>query len=89
MATKRLGRSLRQRGTGSPLELALQVTRMAPHPDDHVGDHRDGDRPDDGLQALLLTLRQVGGDDLQRDADGQADSSADRTPIQTQRSCAA
>ena len=70
---ERTGRALSQSRAGYPLELPLQVARVAPHPDHHVGDHSDGDRTDDGLEPLLLPLRQIGGDDPQDDPDGQTD----------------
>ncbi len=46
---------------------------MPAHEKDHVGHHDHGDGPDDGLEAFLLSLRQFRRDDLQGDADGNAD----------------
>ena len=46
---------------------------MPAHEDDHVRDHDDGQRADDGLQTFLLPLRQVRGDHLEGDADADAD----------------
>ena len=51
---------------------------MPAHPENHVGDHDNGDRPDDRLEPLLLLLREVLGDDLERHTDGDADQDSDR-----------
>ncbi len=50
---------------------------MAAHPDDHEGDHADGEQGDDRLEALLLLLRQVVVEDLQADRDAEADQHRD------------
>ena len=52
------------------------------HPHDHVGDHRDGDEPDDRLQRLLLLLRQVG---ARRPAAATANAGAQRRPRSRRR----
>ncbi len=53
---------------------------MAPHPQHHVGDHHHGDGADHGLEPFLLLLGQLGGDDLERHPDGDADGHGDRNP---------
>ena len=42
MATSAGRRALGQRAGGLLLQLALEVAGVLGHPDDHVGDHRDG-----------------------------------------------
>jgi hypothetical protein len=51
---------------------------MPAHEQDHVGHHDHGNGADDGLEALLLALRQLGGDDLEDYADGDADGDGHR-----------
>ncbi len=70
---QRIGRAAGERGGRGSLEIALHVPGVAPHPHDHEGDHGDGEQPDDGLEALLLGLRQALLDDLEEDADADAD----------------
>jgi hypothetical protein len=75
-----------QRGRRRSFQLALEVTRVALHPDHHVGDHERGDGSDDRLQTLLLPLRQVLRDQPQRHPDRDADQHAtghpDEAPVQ-------
>jgi len=68
------------------LELALEVARVLGHPDDHVGDHPHRHEGDDGLQALLLAMRQLVVDDAQHDRhrDAQRDRQADAEPHRAQ-----
>ena len=63
------------------------VARVPAHPHDHERDDADGRRADDRLQALLLPLWQLLVDDLQRDADGEADGGrgGDAEPHPAQR----
>ncbi len=68
-------------------ELSPKTPRVPAHPDDHVGDHRDGDQADDRLQPLLLALRQVLSDQPERHRDGDADGDgqADAEPHRAER----
>jgi hypothetical protein len=77
---QRAARRAVHRVGGHRLELALELARVLTHPDHHVGDHRHGERPDDGLQAFLLALRQVVGEHLQRHADADAQDDRDGDP---------
>ncbi len=70
---ERLGGPGGERVGRGVLEVALQVAGVPSHPHDHVRHHRDRDEADDGLEALLLPLGQVLGDDLEGHTDGQAD----------------
>ena len=59
---------------------------MLGHPDDHVGDHRDGHQGDDRLEALLLALGQLVVDEAQDHGNGHAerDGQADAHPHRAQ-----
>ena len=59
---------------------------MLGHPDDHVGDHPDGDQSDDRLEALLLAVGQLVVDDAQddRDREAQHDGQRDAGPHRAQ-----
>jgi len=57
-------RPLGQGRGGCALKVLLHAPGVLPHEDDHVGDHADGERADDGLEPFLLPLGQVGGDHL-------------------------
>ena len=70
---QRLGGPARERVGRGVLEVPLEVAGVLPHPHDHVGHHSHRDETDDRLEALLLPLGQVLGDDLEGHADGQAD----------------
>ena len=88
MRDERHGGALGQRAGRLLLQLALEVARMLGHPDDHVGDHRDGHERDDGLEALLLAVRQLVVDDRaarRRRATHSATASADAQPHRAQR----
>ncbi len=65
-----LDRAFLQRAGRAVTQMARQPGGMPTHPDQHEGDDADGDGADDGLQTLLLLLRQLLVDDLQRDANG-------------------
>ena len=45
---------------------------MPPHPDDHAGHQADRDQPDDGLQGLLPALRQAALEQVEDEAEPQA-----------------
>ena len=64
----------------------LEVARVAAHADDHVGDHRDGDEADDGLEGLLLALGQLVVDDPSTTATATHSATASPTPTHIQRS---
>ena len=87
MATSAIAEPCGQRARGLVLELALEVAGVLGHPDDHVGDHRDGDEGDDRLEALLLALGELVVDDPQHDGDrdAQRDGQA-RRPSHIERS---
>ena len=54
------------------LQLRLEAASVAPHPDDHVADHRHRDQADDRLEALLLALGELLADEAERDGHGDA-----------------
>jgi hypothetical protein len=70
---QRTDRAPAQRAGGTLAQLAAEARRVPAHPDQHEGDDPDGQRADDGLEHLLLALGQLLVDELQRDADAQAD----------------
>ena len=75
-----------QRGAGGGLQVALEGAGVPPHPDDHVGHQRDGDQADDGLEGLLLALRQAALEQVEREAEPRQSATAAATPSQTWRS---
>ena len=46
---------------------------MAAHPDDHARDDADGDERDDRLEPLLLAVRQLAAENLERQPDAKAE----------------
>ena len=86
MATSAVAEPCDQRPGGLLLQLALEVAGVLGHPDDHVGDHRDGHEGHDRLEALLLALGQLVVDDAQHDGDRDADcdGEADAHPHRAQ-----
>ena len=73
-ADERAGRPGRERALGARSQVLADRARVLAHPDDHERDRADGEQRDDRLQALLLALRQVLVDELERDAGGDADA---------------
>ena len=72
-----LGRARGQGRRRPAFEVVLEVPGVPAHPEDHVGDHDDGDQADHRLEPFLLALGQIVGDDLEGDADGDADGDGD------------
>ena len=77
MATSALDVPVARADCGLLLEIVLQVPGVPTHPEDHVGDHHDGDQADHRLEPLLLPLGEIVRDDLQRHADSDADHDRD------------
>ncbi len=55
------------------LELALQVTGVAPHPHDHVGDPAHGEQGQDPFHRLALLEGETPPDHGERDGDREGD----------------
>ena len=87
MPTSAQDRAGDERGLGALLERALQLAGVALHPDDHVGDARDGHQGEDRLQPFLLFVRERPVDGLQdqRHRQAQRDRQADPVPHRSQR----
>ena len=85
-ADQRPAGAARERPRNRVLEIAAEVARVTAHPDDHVGHRRRGDQRDQRLELLLLALRQVLVEHLQRDAEADAEETATPTPVHIARS---
>ncbi len=77
MATSALDVPVASADCGLLFEVVLEVPGVPAHPQDHVGDHDDGDEADHRLEPFLLPLGQIVGDDLEGHADADADHDGD------------
>ena len=81
-AYERAGRTSRERALGAVAQIPADAARMLAHPHDHERHRADREQRDDRLKALLLFLREVLVDELERDAggDAQGDRGGDADP---------
>ena len=75
---QRLGRSVCERRAGGRFEVAFEIPRVFAHPQNHVRDHDDGNGSDHRFETFLVLLREVLGNDLERQPDGDADGDGNR-----------